>query len=412
MKDPNPRMRIQAIRASETLYKAGHRALIDDYRAAAKDADTDVMIQGMLTLHLFKAPDLATVVKEAQAANSARGVQLIGTQILQPAMASTGGGGRGVTPEQRSTLQRGETIYTELCSICHGPDGRGAPGEGGGAIKAPSFVGSSRVQGHRDYVVNAILHGMTGPIDGRTYTDVMVPMGTNRDDWVAAAASYLRNNFGNSSSFVTPEDVARVRAATADRKTPWTYSELAASLPVALVPQNTWNATASHNTQAAAGGLNYAGWSTGAPQQPGMWFQIELPEPVMLTEIQFNSTPQSGGRGGVPGGRGRWRGPGRAPRRRRHRQWERSPAGTACEVSDGRQDMGCSPWPKAREAGPTRRSRFVQSARSSSGSRKRQPWRPGPRGPFSGSGFTRRPAARRNAWRADGRRLVGALRLA
>ncbi len=121
---------------------------------------------------------------------------------------------------------------------------------------------------------------MTGPIDGRTYTDVMVPMGTNRDDWVAAAASYLRNNFGNSSSFVTPEDVARVRAATADRKTPWTYAELAAALPVALVPQNTWNATASHNTQAAAGGLNYAGWSTGAPQQPGMWFQIELPEPV------------------------------------------------------------------------------------------------------------------------------------
>ncbi len=92
MKDPNPRMRIQAIRASETLYKAGHRVLIDDYRAAAKDADTDVMIQGMLTLHLFKAPDLAAVVKDAQAANSARGVQLIGTQILQPAMVLTGGG--------------------------------------------------------------------------------------------------------------------------------------------------------------------------------------------------------------------------------------------------------------------------------------------------------------------------------
>jgi hypothetical protein len=35
-----------------------------------------------------------------------------------------------------------------------------------------------------------------------------------------------------------------------------------------------------------------------------MWFQIELPEPVTLTEIQFNSTPQAGGRGGVPGGRG------------------------------------------------------------------------------------------------------------
>ena len=303
MKDPSPRMRIHAIRVSETLYKAGHRSLLDDYRAAAKDADTDVMIQGMLTLHLFKAPDLGAVVKAAQAASSARGVQVIGTQILQPAMVLTGGGRGGLTPEQQSTLQQGATIYAELCSICHGPDGRGAPGEGGGTIKAPSLAGSPRVQAHPDYVVKAILHGMTGPIDGRTYSDVMVPMGTNRDEWVAAAASYLRTSFGNSGSFVAPGDVARVRAATAGRKTPWTHAELEASLPMALLPQSTWNVTASHNAQAASGGLNFAGWSTAAPQEPGMWFQIELPEPVTLTEIQFNSTAQAGGRGGVPGGR-------------------------------------------------------------------------------------------------------------
>ena len=33
MKDANPRMRMQAIRASETLYKAGDKSLADDYRA-------------------------------------------------------------------------------------------------------------------------------------------------------------------------------------------------------------------------------------------------------------------------------------------------------------------------------------------------------------------------------------------
>ncbi len=38
MKDPNPRMRVQAIRASETLYKAGNRSFANDYRALAKDA--------------------------------------------------------------------------------------------------------------------------------------------------------------------------------------------------------------------------------------------------------------------------------------------------------------------------------------------------------------------------------------
>src|SRR6185436_16819107 len=54
MKDPSPRMRVQAIRASETLYKAGNRTFDADYRALAKDADADVSIQAFMTLNLFK----------------------------------------------------------------------------------------------------------------------------------------------------------------------------------------------------------------------------------------------------------------------------------------------------------------------------------------------------------------------
>ena len=37
MKDTNPRMRVQAIRASESLYKSGDRSFAEDYRALAKD---------------------------------------------------------------------------------------------------------------------------------------------------------------------------------------------------------------------------------------------------------------------------------------------------------------------------------------------------------------------------------------
>ena len=62
--------------------------------------------------------------------------------------------------------------------------------------------------------------------------------------------------------------------------------------------------TASHNPQTAAGGLNFQGWTTGSVLQPGMWFQIELPEAATLVEIQFTSTVQVGGRGAVPGARG------------------------------------------------------------------------------------------------------------
>jgi putative membrane-bound dehydrogenase-like protein len=319
MKDADPQIRIQAIRASETLYKAGDRSFAADYRAAAKDAEADVAIQGMLTSKLFNLPDLKAIVEGAQAASKARGVQVIGAQILNPAMANAGrggGGGRGGPPpftaDEAAIVDRGDKVYKELCFSCHGPDGRGAPQDGGpaGAIMAPSLVGSPRVLGHTDYVVKTLLHGMTGPLEGKTYpAGVMMPLGTNDDQWIAAIASYVRNSFGNRASFISPADVAKVRASTAARKTMWTAEELEASVPRVMLALPTWKVTASHNTQAAGGALTFTTWNTGAPQAPGMWFQVELPEAARLTEIQFESP---GGRGGG-GGRGRANAPAAGP---------------------------------------------------------------------------------------------------
>jgi hypothetical protein len=162
---------------------------------------------------------------------------------------------------------------------------------------APPLAGSPRVNGHRDYITKVVLHGLMGPVDGKTYTDMMVPMGTFNDEWVAAVTSYVRNNFGNSGGFVTPADVARVRAANADRKTLWTLPELTASIPAALFTDG-WKLSASHNSEAASGGLTLTGWNAGDTQQPGMWFQVELPRPETVTEVQFLSPPP-GGRGGA-----------------------------------------------------------------------------------------------------------------
>ena len=103
-------------------------------------------------------------------------------------------------------------------------------GAAAGMMLGPPLAGSTRVQGHRDYVVKVLLKGLGGPLDGRTYRDVMVPM-AGTDEWVANIASYVRSSFGNSGGMVTPADVARVRAETAGRKTPWTLPELEASLP-------------------------------------------------------------------------------------------------------------------------------------------------------------------------------------
>ncbi len=314
--DAEPRMRVQALRATETLYKAGDRSFDNDYRAMLKDADTDVVIQAMLTMNVLKVVGTAGAVKTVMVDNKARGVQFVGDKIVTAAAAAARGTGRGgMTPDQQNSLERGMAIYNEVCFACHGADGRGTPtpGAAAGSTLAPSLAGSPRVNGHRDYVINAVLHGLAGPIDGKMYPQVMVAMGTNKDEWIADVASYVRNSFGNTGTFATAADVARVRATTSGRA-PWTVSELEASLPHALVPESSWKVTASHDARPApqanaeggynyasnaAGALNFMGWTTGVPQQPGMWFQIELPAPVMVTEIQFTSS-SIGGRGGAP----------------------------------------------------------------------------------------------------------------
>jgi mono/diheme cytochrome c family protein len=305
MKDSNPRMRVQAIRASETLYKAGTRALADDYRAMTKDPDAEVALQAMLTANLFTLPNVESLIKDTMASNKAKGIQEIGQRMLQRIAAAATVTAAGYSPEQQAQLKEGETVYKSLCQVCHGEDARGMPvaGSTDGSMMGPPLAGSPRVQGHRDYVIKTLLHGMTGPLAGQTYTQVMLPMGTQKDDWIANIASYIRNSFGNNASFIAPADVARVRTATSSRKTMWTFPELETTLPRMIPVDPSWVASSSHNSDRAANGLTLAAWTTGEPQQPGMWFQVELPKPANVTEIQFDSGPP-GGRAGRGGGRG------------------------------------------------------------------------------------------------------------
>ena len=305
MKDANARMRVQAIRASETLYKAGDKSFAADYRAATKDSDVDVAIQAMLTLNVLKVSEAAATIQAAMAANKARGVQEIGRFLLTPA-PSTATAGRTFTSDEQRTIDRGAAVYSQLCFTCHAEDGRGTPmaGDAPGALLAPSLAGSPRVQGHRDFVIKTLLHGLTGPIAGQTYPQVMIPMGAQSDQWIADIGSYIRNAFGNTGPFISTSDVARVRADAKGRTTPWTAAELEGALPVLMQSHDGWKCSASHNTVSAAQGLTLAGWTSSEPQRAGMWFQIELPEAVAVAELQFDAA--GGGRlGGGGGNRGR-----------------------------------------------------------------------------------------------------------
>ena len=175
---------------------------------------------------------------------------------------------------------------------------------------APPLGGSSRVTAHPDYVIKTVLHGLTGPVDGSTYSNVMIPMGDNTDEWVAAIASYVRNAFGNQASYVSPADVARARSKTQGRASFWTIEELEASVPTLIVPHAGWKATATQNEANAiraiaglatpAGGRGAGSWSTGARQAAGMAFTVDMSAPARISEIHFDSLAAFGGGQGGP----------------------------------------------------------------------------------------------------------------
>lgn len=117
----------------------------------------------------------------------------------------------------------GEKVYNSRCMSCHQMDGKGIPGV------FPPLNESEFVVGSPQRLVRIILHGMMGEttVKGVTYSGMMPPWGSFlSDEEVAAVITYIRSNFDNDASAITPELVAEIRAATADRKQPWTEPEL------------------------------------------------------------------------------------------------------------------------------------------------------------------------------------------
>lgn len=300
MEDANPRIRIQAMRAAETLVKAGDKTLNPTYTKLLNDPNADVAIQALLSAKFLKLPNLNTNITDLLAKNKTAGVQLVGGQILNPPVVRAMGpfGSTELSKEQKEIVARGELIFNELCSQCHGENGLGKS-VGGGKLMAPALAGSLRAQAHPDYAIRVLLNGLEGSIEGKTYSGgLMVPMKEQNDQWIADVLSYVRSQLSNDASFVTPQQVAKLRAKTSTQKTLYKFDALNKLIPKELSVDSTWVVSASHTfnpriggNQSATSAFTYEGWSTGKQQEKGMWFQIQLPQVMNLSEMQFITPP-------------------------------------------------------------------------------------------------------------------------
>jgi mono/diheme cytochrome c family protein len=110
----------------------------------------------------------------------------------------------------KSSATNGKKLYEQYCLTCHQADGSGVP------KMNPPLINTSYVSGDKKKLIQWVLKGSVEniPIDGKTYSNNMPSQATLKDEEIADILTYIRVNFGNKASAITPTDVKNVRAIT------------------------------------------------------------------------------------------------------------------------------------------------------------------------------------------------------
>jgi mono/diheme cytochrome c family protein len=108
----------------------------------------------------------------------------------------------------KSSISRGQTVYTKYCLTCHQVDGSGVPNLN------PPLIQTQWTLGSKTILIEQVLKGSNGKveIDGETFHNTMPPLATLTDQQIADVLTYVRNNFGNKASAVTVAEVKAIRA--------------------------------------------------------------------------------------------------------------------------------------------------------------------------------------------------------
>ncbi|QTN32783.1 nitrite reductase, copper-containing [Akkermansiaceae bacterium] len=105
-------------------------------------------------------------------------------------------------------ITAGKAIYAANCAACHMPDGSGVP-------KAfPPLAASDYLNENVDRSIAVVIHGLEGKIkvNGQDYESIMPSLGLN-DENVANVLTYVYSEWDNKGIEITPEQVAKIRAA-------------------------------------------------------------------------------------------------------------------------------------------------------------------------------------------------------
>ncbi|QNF35218.1 c-type cytochrome [Adhaeribacter swui] len=230
-KDEHPQVRKTAVWISEKFVKQNNAEIIAQLSQLMNDPDAEVKIQLALTLRQLKNEQGRKMVQNLIAQNP--NVPMLAESEksrlkTEETLARRKEENRKLSPTNRALLTKGAVIFQQVCAACHGQDGKGIA-LGSNDMVAPPLSRSKRVNGEKANLIRILLHGLSGPVEGKTYPDVMPAMGHNDDEWIAAVLSYVRNDMYNKAPLIQPEEVKVIRSQTVSRQKYWTLDDLEAS---------------------------------------------------------------------------------------------------------------------------------------------------------------------------------------
>ena len=231
LKDKDAEVRKTAVWICDDRLRTGNTNLLSALEALKNDPSKDVRFQLALSLRYATSQKAKVLLTEVLAMNKTIPVLYESQRKYQSeidARAATARNAQQLADAERKLVTEGALIFKQLCATCHGADGKGVS-IGGKEMPAPPLAASKDVTGDPKRLIKTLLHGLTGPINAKTYPDVMPALGFNTDDYIASVLSYIRNDMGNKASIIKAADVKKIRDEHAARTKPWTVAELDAS---------------------------------------------------------------------------------------------------------------------------------------------------------------------------------------
>ncbi|MEO6915724.1 MAG: c-type cytochrome [Chitinophagaceae bacterium] len=273
LKDEHPQIRKAAVVICESYLKKGDNELLPILASLKSDKSADVRLQLFRSLYTLNTGGDSTLTHDLSVANASNEMFSASQKAMDRNILIKTYGSRlaNLPSGDRRLIMAGSNIFNGLCITCHGPGGKGITVAGTAALAAPALTGSKRINADKSVLARIIMHGLSGPIDGKDYASVMPALGTNSDEWIASIVNYVRYELGTAtrrsrapgdtaSTFVSVGDVASIRARYGQRQTAWTIVELE-NTGVKVIP-------ASATSSSDASGKPGAGSNSTNPESP------------------------------------------------------------------------------------------------------------------------------------------------